>query len=133
MRRVRVEATADPGEPLGGSAIVRLLGVDAGTEQITYRLRPLGSGREPGAAWPTGERSPKTVRSTERGLELVLGPDVVDSPELLPGTMVAISADALDVDGEFLWPDVAPSPQPKRRIRFSVPAPQATNSASEMP
>ena len=41
--------------------------------------------------------------------------NVADNELLLPGTVVRIEIPSAGVWGEFVWPDVPPTPRPSRR------------------
>jgi hypothetical protein len=117
MKRVSVEAFEDKARPEGGHAVVLFRGLTGAPAAAVYRLR-LVDGSPDGAnldQWPAGPLHPIEVRSTPEGVELVIGPEVTQSPLLMPGTAVEIEVAALDARGEFLWPDVTPLTRPKRR------------------
>lgn len=117
MKRVFVEAFEDESRPQGGHAVIVLQGVEALADRPGFRLKPLDggfiSGKRSGAK--SNMLTPLATRLTENGVELVVGPDIVSNPLLLAGTPVVIELPDVGVRGEFLWPNVAPLAQPRRR------------------
>lgn len=117
MRKLNIEVLEDSGRPGGGHAVIRLLGLESLPDNITYRIKPVdgGSTSEASGAWLDGERIPLAARVTALGAELVVGPEVVENPMFLPGTLAVIEIARCGVRGEFLWPRIAPLSRPKRR------------------
>ena len=56
--------------------------------------------------WPRGNLSPLDTRQTPEGIEMRIGPDVVDAPLLEPGTPVTISVPDSKLSAELIWPDL---------------------------
>jgi hypothetical protein len=108
MSVMKIEIVPDPSRPAGGHAIIRLKGVALLPPGATYRIDPidetLNDGDDDG--WPQGERHPIQTRQTPEGVELHIGPDVVDAPMLEPGTPVTISVPDGHVSAEVVWPDL---------------------------
>jgi len=94
--------------------VIRLDGVWLLQDKATVRIRPLGDqGSLNLDGWPSLEQVPIDVRTTSRGIELVVGPEVVDAEALQPGRKVGISIPAADVSGEVIWPDIPRSRKPQ--------------------
>lgn len=102
MSAVSVEVVRD------GEAVIRLDGIFEVPPSTVFRIEPLD---EEGAraGWPAGDLKPMSVRVGERGVELLIGADVVDAPRLLPGTPVAISVPGAALRSELRWPSLPPS------------------------
>ena len=126
MRKIIVEAFEDESRPQGGHAVILLHGLDNVPQSTTFRLRPVDAGQhtELRSLWRNNALSPITTRVTDRGVEFVVGPDIVGNPMLLSGTPVVIELPDAGVRGEFLWPSVAPLAPPRRRhlVGRGVPA-----------
>lgn len=116
----------DPAHPEGGHAVIRIDGVWLLHERATFRIEPLDDAVDADDLrdWPHGEQLPLDVRTTARGIELVVGPAVVDAVDLPPGATVSISVPAAQIlAAQALWPDV-------RRSRASrSPAPLTANGS----
>ncbi|MGQ0671537.1 MAG: hypothetical protein ACT4N2_01475 [Hyphomicrobium sp.] len=132
MKRVFVEATEDETRPQGGHVVILIQGLEAVSDRPMFRLKPLDGSFIP--AKRTTQRSnlltPVTTRLTENGVELVVGPEIVEHPLLLAGTPVVIELPDAGVRGEFLWPSVAPTAQPRRRTVVGMR--KARGQASEL-
>lgn len=128
MRKVNVEVLEDASHPEGGYAVVLLHGLAGLPDGVTFRLKPVEArgtvDAGHGVSWPQGEQRPRAVRRTEAGIELLIGPDIVECPALLPGTLGVIEIGAAGVRGEFLWPSIRPTARPRRR-NLSVVKPQS--------
>lgn len=108
MSEITIEIVQDADHSDGGQAVIRLNGLWLLPANATFRIEPVDSqdsGELP-ADWPKGDRSPLSTRLTPQGVEIVVGPDIVDAPPLLPGTPVVISVPAAFVRAEALWPDL---------------------------
>lgn len=116
MRTLTVQAYEDHSRPEGGHAVIVVHGLDAGEGRLSFRLRPLDAGRnaDSEAAWLDSGKSIEQ-RKTSDGVELLIGPEIADSEQLLPGTVVEIEFPQARARGEFLWPNVAPLLRPRRR------------------
>ncbi len=125
MHSITVEAFADDGHPEGGYAIIVLGGLTELAPRPRFRLKPVdvGGHADPRTLWSGKPLLPVTACITERGAELVVGPDVVGHPMLLAGTPVVIELAEAGVRGEFLWPNVRPLAMPKRRHTIVVRKP----------
>ncbi len=108
MSIVTIEVLPDTSQPAGGHAIIRLKGVALLPPGATFRIAPiddtLADFEQPG--WPHGDRHPLTTRQTPEGIELHVGPEIVDAPLLEPGTPVTISVPDGHVSAELVWPDL---------------------------
>lgn len=108
MSKVWLEVAEDKSKPEGGHAVIRLHGINALSQQPTFTIEPIdGDTGEPGTRI-NGAFSPLSTRQTPDGLELLVGPDIVENPALLPGTPVAIEVAAAGVRAEVLWPSIMP-------------------------
>ncbi|MCH9806740.1 MAG: sel1 repeat family protein [Alphaproteobacteria bacterium] len=108
MTTKNIRIVPDAGVPDGGHAIILLDGVWLLPEPATFRIEPLDDTipSDELKGWPNGERRPRLIRTTSRGIELLIGPDIVDAPDLVPGTPISISVPAADVHAEVRWPDL---------------------------
>ncbi len=127
MRKLSVEVLEAASHPDGGYAVVLLHGIESLPDGATFRIKPVDAkgnhDETTGAAWPAGEHRPRAVRRTDAGIELLIGPDIVECPALIPGTLGVIEIQAAGVRGEFLWPSIRPTARPRRR-HLSVVKPQ---------
>ena len=115
MSAVTVEVVQDARFPHGGHAVIRLHGLWLLPPQAKFRIDPLDDAApDVGADWPTGERAPKETRVTSRGVEILVGPDIVDAGALQPGTPVTISIPAASISVDLRWPNLPVSSAPRR-------------------
>lgn len=93
----------------GGYAAIRVNGLTSMPSDPTFRIDPIDEAlaQEGEVDWPTGPRRPASVQAHAEGYDLVLGPDVLDSPLLLPGTPVMISITDTPAMAELIWPSIA--------------------------
>ena len=133
MRKVNVEIAEDASRSEGGYAVVLLHGVTSLPDGVRFRIKPVdardAAESEQAESWPKGEHRPVAVRSTEFGVELVIGPEIVECPALLPGTVGVIEIGQAGVRGEFLWPSIRPTARPRRR-HLSLVKPHRTSGAA---
>jgi hypothetical protein len=115
VRKLSVDVFADKSRPEGGHAVIRLNGLERLPDSLTFRLKPVDSAQQGDGGWPADDRHPLVTRLTAEGAELVVGPDIVENPIFLPGTLTAIEIQTCGVRGEFLWPRIPPLLRPKRR------------------
>ncbi len=117
MRKLNVEVQEESGRPGGGHAVIRLMGLQSLPDGVTYRIRPVDTALHADAngAWIESERLPLATRITTDGAELVVGPEIVENPAFMPGTLAVIELAKCGVRGEFLWPRIQPLARPKRR------------------
>ncbi len=136
MRKVSVDVLEDASHPEGGYAVILLHGLAGIPDGATFRLKPVearaGADAGFGGNWPIGDQRPRAVRKTEAGIELLVGPDIVESPALLPGTLGVIEVRAAGVRGEFLWPSIRPTARPRRR-NLTVVKPQGSRVVAGPP
>ncbi len=126
MKKVSVEVLEDASHPAGGYAVVLLHGVESIPDTATFRIKPVearGTTDKAIDSWPQGDLRPLAVRAGERGIELLIGPDIVENSALLPGTLGVIEIKAAGLRGEFLWPSIRPTARPKRRNLSVVKSP----------
>ncbi len=125
MSDVSVDIFPDQSSPLGGYAVIRFNGLWLLPPNATFTIEPvddkLDVTRESG--WPVGKRRPLETRVTSKGIEIVVGPEIVDAPLLLPGTPVAISVPDASVRVEVRWPNL-PASKKKRGESLVVSAEQ---------
>ena len=133
MTVMKIEIVPDPSHPAGGHAIIRLKGVALLPPGATFRIDPIDEALNEAFApgWPHGDLHPLETRQTPDGVELRIGPDVVDAPLLEPGTPVTISIPDGHVSAELVWPDLpislAPSSSPVVMTPSQMAAQIATN------
>lgn len=108
MTVTKIEVFPDTSQPMGGHAIIRLRGVAVWPPGATFRISPidetLSDGQE--AGWPHGDLYPLKTRQTPDGIELLVGPEIVDAPLLEPGTPVTISVPDGHLSAELIWPEL---------------------------
>ena len=122
MRKLSIEVHEDSGRPGGGHAVIRLMGLQSLPDNVTYRIRPVDTALQADQQlpWIESDRQPLATRITTEGAELVVGPEIVENPAFLPGTLAVIEVAKCGVRGEFLWPRIAPLIRPKRRHLITV-------------
>jgi hypothetical protein len=111
---VTVEVVQDARFPHGGHAVIRLHGLWLLPPQAKFRIDPVDDTAAVSADWPAGERAPKETRVTSRGVEILVGPDIVDAAALQPGTPVTISIPAASISADLRWPNLPVSSAPRR-------------------
>lgn len=103
-----------------GSAAIRVTGLDALPPDPSFRIDPIDDGlsSRSGSDWPSGPRRPVAVVPQDgTTVDLLLGPDVLDSPLLLPGTPVTVSIRDTPAVAELVWPALTVrSPARKRPV-----------------
>lgn len=141
MKVESVEVLPDPASPAGGHAIIRLKGVWLLPHGTTFRVEPTDGNTSFNnlKGWPRGDQRPRATRVTSYGVDLLVGPDIVEAPELLPGTPVRLRIPSVNYDQQIEWPLVpmarranAVPAKPTTRKSFSRPAPAraATRTAA---
>jgi len=129
-----IHIIADPAHPEGGHAVIRIDGVWLLHARATFQIEPLDSsiGAEELRDWPRGEQVPLDVRTTARGLELVVGPAVVNAVDLDPGAAVSVSVPAAQiVAAKAIWPDIGASRTKPRAAKLSANG--SAREATRMP
>ena len=108
MTIMKIEVFPDTSQPAGGHAVIRLKGIALLPPGTTFRIDPIDDTLDDGAfnGWPCGDLSPLDTRQTPEGIEMRIGPDVVDAPLLEPGTPVTISVPDSHLSAELIWPDL---------------------------
>ncbi len=115
MSAVTVEVVQDARFPHGGHAVIRLHGLWLLPPQAKFRIDPVDDALpEVAADWPSGERAPKETRVTSRGVEILVGPDIVDAAGLQPGTPVTVSIPSASISADLRWPNLPVSSAPRR-------------------
>lgn len=135
MSEVRVEVLPESTPGDGSRAVIRLNGIYYLPADVTFRLEPVDSringDADPG--WPGGDRKPSGSRLSATGIEMHIGPDIVEARLLAPGTPVRISIPAAAVKEEIRWPDIGPRSRRGARAT-ALPSPPPTNTTtSEKP
>lgn len=128
MRKLSIEVQEESGRLGGGHAVIRLMGLQSLPDNVTYRIRPVDTAlhSEGQPAWVESDRQPLATRITTEGAELVVGPEIVENPAFMPGTLAVIEVAKCGVRGEFLWPRIAPLVRPKRRHLITVKPARST-------
>ena len=108
MSAMKIEVVPDTSQPTGGHAIIRLRGIALLPPGATFRIDPIDETLNDGSfdGWPHGDLRPLDTRQTPDGIEMRIGPDVVDARLLEPGTPVTISVPDGHVSAELVWPDI---------------------------
>ena len=122
MSDITVDVIADPAAAHGGHARIRLKGLWLLPPAATYRIEPLDDEDGSSVGWPRGEQNPRDVQITGNGVELIVGPDIVDAPALQPGTPVRILVPAAAISAEVRWPSLPASVATKRPAVIMTPA-----------
>lgn len=108
MTIMKIEVFPDTSQPTGGHAVIRLKGIALLPPGTTFRIDPIDDTLDDGDfdGWPRGNLSPLDTRQTPEGIEMRIGPDIVDAPLLEPGTPVTISVPDSKLSAELIWPDL---------------------------
>jgi Sel1 repeat len=121
---VRVEVLPDTTAINGGRAIIRLTGLYDLPVDATYRIEPIderiNAFADPG--WPSGDRKPNGSHLGHDGIELMIGPDVVEARLLAPGTPIMLSIPAAAIHKTLHWPDI-PQRVGRSHIKLLPPPP----------
>ncbi len=114
MSDVSISVLRDPES--SDSAIIRLTGVALLPPGSIFRISPIdeNEGATTPDGWPAGDLKPLRQRITSDGVDLLMGPEVIAAPALLPGTPVSIAVPSVGASGELRWPDLPP-PKAERR------------------
>ena len=88
MSAFQVAVVADDTAPAAGTAVVRIAGLTAWPDNATVRILPIDEQAVPpnSDGWPWEAIRPLRVDVTSSGVVVVLGPEVVNSARLWPGT-----------------------------------------------
>lgn len=132
MTMMKIEVIPDTSTPAGGHAIIRLRGVALLPPGATFRIDPIDDSLDNGdpASWPRGDLKPIETRQTPDGVEMRVGPDVVDATLLEPGTPVTISVPDGHVSAELVWPDIPLSASGSPTAVVMTPSQMAAEIAS---
>ncbi len=100
-----------------GHTAIRISGLASLPPDPTFRIDPIDETlmESSDVDWPAGPRRPQSVIPREGAFDLVLGPDVLESPLLLPGTPVVISITDTPIVKELIWPSIPTRVRRKRR------------------
>ena len=115
MKHVEVEAVEDRSRAEGGHAVILVHGVKSAPDAVRFRLRPVEAEADGSAAVFDRDLVALSTSVTAEGLALTVGPDIAESPALVPGTAIEIVLPDVGVRGTFPWPYVSPIARPKRR------------------
>lgn len=117
MKGEKIEIVKATDEGDEGEAIIRLLDVFELPGEPVFRIEPLDddAGLEDTPGWPSGDLEALRMRVGEKGVELIVSADVIDTPALLPGTPVAISVPSASIREELRWPGLRPAVRTARR------------------
>lgn len=99
-----IEVLPDPENPDGLHAVLRLNGVVLLPSNTFFRIDPVDPATDSGHDWPQGDIRPEATRLCHRGVEILLGPEIVCAPKLKPGTRVRISVPYADMSADVEWP-----------------------------
>ncbi len=132
MSAYQVAVVEDDAAPTSGVAIIRIAGLEAWPQGATVRLRPIDEASVPPQSdgWPWGELVPSRVIPKSGGIDVILGPDVVSSHRLVPGTPVTIEVSAANVEADVRWPAITPT-APRRVSAVAMSATQLLAAKSE--
>ena len=108
MKVDSVEIVPSPAAAKGGQAIIRLKGIWLLPPGATFRIEPADGNTSFNRmrGWPRGDLRPRATRVTGQGVELVIGPDIVDAPDLTPGTSVRLRIPTISLDTVLEWPSL---------------------------
>jgi TPR repeat protein len=111
MSAYQVAVVEDEAAPLSGSAVIRIEGLSAWPQGATVRLVPIDEAAVPPLSdgWPWGELIPARVIPTSHGIDVLLGPEIVSSPKLVPGTPITIKVGAANLEVDARWPAISPT------------------------
>lgn len=132
MNTLHVAVVPDEATPTSGTAVVRISGLTTWPENATLSLLPIDEAAVPAnsAGWPWEPIKPQQVTLTDTGVDIVLGPEVVASPKLLPGTPLTIKVAAANFEVEARWPTVVPL-TPRRTTAVAMTAAQLLAAKTE--
>lgn len=130
MSMTQIEVLADPTVKTGGHAVIRLRGVAILPPGATLRIEPIDESLAADDGWPNGEIKPLAMRQTPDGVELNVGPSVVDAPLLGPGVPVLITIAEAGLSAELVWPDLPASRGPAAAPRIMSASQMAAEFAS---
>ncbi len=110
MSSITLEIREDVSHREGGHAIILIKGLKTKPDNGAFAIEPADASlaARDMKGWPVGIRRPLKTTMSNSGFEIVVGPDVVECPVLLPGTPVVIKIPAAGVCEEALWPDITP-------------------------
>ena len=111
MSAYQVAVVADDQSQSSGTAVIRIDGLKQWPENATLRILPIDEAAVPpqSEGWPWGDITPLRVIETEAGVDVILGPDVVGSARLVPGTPITIKVPDAKLEVDARWPSVTPT------------------------
>jgi hypothetical protein len=125
VNQIIVDVIADPAINAGGHARIRLKGLWLLPPASTFRIEQLDQEGTVEPDWPGGDHNPRAIEVTGDGVELHVGPDIVDSPALQAGTPVRILVPAASIDAEIRWPSLPASVADQAPAVLMTPAQRA--------
>lgn len=113
MTLVQAEVVPDAAQPDGGHAIIRLTGVTRLPLFPNFSIVPQDDAIafDKLDGWPKGDLRPNSVRDTLDGVDLYIGPDIVEAPDLLAGTPVVLIFGGTEFRAELRWPELPHGPR----------------------
>jgi TPR repeat protein len=111
MSAYKVAVLEDDAVPTSGVAVIRIAGLKGWPPGATVRIRPVDEAAVPpkSEGWPWGDITPYRVVPSDGGVDVILGPEVVSSPRLVPGMPVTIEVSAANVVADVRWPAITPT------------------------
>lgn len=109
MTQPLIDISHDATHTEGGHAIVLVRDVTELPDPLRFSVRALPDDvddTEIAPEWSLDERSPLSAELAADGLVMKIGPEIVDAPELQPGTPVLLSIPAVNINAEVIWPDL---------------------------
>ena len=109
MTNDQIGILPDETRPEGGYAIVLLRYLTTVPEELEFSISALVDDTDDPDCepeWSLAGLRPIGANMTPGGLAVQIGPDVVDAPELQPGTPVSLKFPAVGIVAELSWPDL---------------------------
>ncbi len=115
MSAYQIAVVEDETLPASGAAIIRIEGITQWPQGATVRLLPIDDAAVPpqSEGWPWGDIVPSRVIPTPHGVDIVLAPEIANSPRLLPGTALTVKVAAANIEADARWPDITPTQRRK--------------------
>ena len=117
MADPEIEIVENPAAGDTGGAIIRLNGQWLFPPGAVFRIDPVDASAGDREGWPSGDLKPRTTRIGRRGVELLVGPEVIHAPALRGEVPVSFTVPALGLRSVVTWPGPSvakpakPSPQ----------------------
>lgn len=136
MKVDSVEIVPDQAALKGGQAIIRLKGIWLLPPGATFRIEPADGNTSFNRmrGWPRGDLRARATRVTGQGIELIIGPDIVDAPDLTPGTRVRLRIQTISLDTVLDWPALPVArPSHPRALAASTNRTEPSSREAETP